>query len=293
MKPRTMSDTQRLIEAWTSDQKQPPQPFECMTPADMMSWLTRQAGEHPNGLIGQLADNVKCNFLMEQVLDARTTGQMTDTEFEGILLRLRTASGRDQLNADYLAAFEASRIAEGAIKKASLNQTPRAPHFLSTNDELLSFRSAKPRGGGPLLHEFSARRDVAENFDGRLPPQGIYEFSWGFVRESYGVWDFYVADVWRKDTEAYFDRFLTAWKNDAEPVLERAMRESGDRFYVSFDDGISNYSCLSLGCVSQGPHAQHLAREWVATKFLPTIWPVMVAEVLDPKFQFAQDWYCS
>lgn len=293
MKSRAMSDAQRLFEAWTSDQKQPPKPFERMTPEDMMSWLTRLADEHPNGLIGQLADNVKCDFLMTQVQNARTTGQMTDAEFEGVLLRLRTAFGRDQLVENYLGAFEASRIADVAIKKASLNQAPRAPHFLSTNDELLSFRSAKPRGGGPLLHEFSARRDVAENFDGRLPPQGIYEFSWGFVRESYGVWDFYVADVWRKDTEAYFDRFLTAWKNDAEPVLERAMRESGDRFYVSFDDGISNYSCLSLGCVSQGPHAQHLAREWVATKFLPTIWPVMVAEVLDPKFQFAQDWYCS
>ncbi len=166
-----------------------------------------------------------------------------------------------------------------------------APHFTTSGVDLRKFIQGVPTGPGALVNEFNARRDEQDH-GVYITRKEIYEFPWGFLTEFHGIWDFYVADVWRSGTVAYFDRFLSGWKSDCEKQVREFTKQHTERFYISFDDGVSSFSCMSIGCLS-GPFEQTLTRHWIGTQFIRDIFPVMVAQALDPNFVYSEDWYLS
>jgi len=141
------------------------------------------------------------------------------------------------------------------------------------------FLSGVPTGPGPACLEYIARTDVRRM--GAVPSRkcAVYEFPWGFITEEHGVWNFYARSVWRAGTSNYADRFTAAWEDCAEPALLRAMQLQNQQFYISFDDGVGIFGCISLACVL-GSKGQRMAREWLAQDFLPKIWPRMLGQVL-------------
>ena len=143
-------------------------------------------------------------------------------------------------------------------------------------------------GAGALYQEYVARKDVQRMAAVPGRKCAVYEFPWGFVTEEYGVWNFYASAVWRAGTTNFLDRFEPAWKAIAEPALRAAMERERNRFYISFDDGIGIYGCLSLACVLDSK-GERLAREWLASEFLPRLWPQIMQSVLDPEFDFRSE----
>ena len=144
---------------------------------------------------------------------------------------------------------------------------------------IADFLSATPSGPGAGFLEYVARKDVQRM--GTVPGRkcAVYEFPGGFITEEHGVWNFYARAVWRAGTTNYLDSFAPAWDVHAAPELSRAMQRHGGQFYISFDDGIGIYGCISLACVLDSK-GQRLAREWLAHDFLSVIWPHMLARVL-------------
>jgi hypothetical protein len=144
---------------------------------------------------------------------------------------------------------------------------------------IADFMAAKPSGPGNGYLEYVARKDVQRM--GAVPGRkcAVYEFPWGFITEEHGVWNFYGRSVWRAGTTNYLDLFAPAWESQAAPELSRAIQRHNGEFYVSFDDGVGIYGCISLACVL-GSKGQRLAREWLAHVFLTALWPQMLARVL-------------
>jgi hypothetical protein len=66
-------------------------------------------------------------------------------------------------------------------------------------------------------------------------------------------------------------------------VEAKRIQTWGD-FLISFDDGISNFSCLSLGNLVGGDKG----RSWIGLEFLVRIFPVLAAKVIDPKYKFGE-----
>ena len=160
-----------------------------------------------------------------------------------------------------------------------------APAVADCHQDLLS---GQARGAGAHFQEYVARKDVQRMAAVPGRKCAVYEFPWGFITEEYGVWNFYVAAVWRAGTTNFLDRFEPAWAAIAEPALRAAMERQRNQFYISFDDGIGIYGCISLACVLDSK-GQRLAREWLALEFLPRLWPQILAQVLDPEYDFRQD----
>ena len=141
---------------------------------------------------------------------------------------------------------------------------------------LQDFLDAKPSTTTVHYKEFLARKDVQRSFQKPGRRCAIYEFSWGFITEEYGVFNLYAVDIWRAGTVDYFEHFVTAWEALAVPELRRATARAHQDFYVSAADGSGVYGCISLACVLDAK-GQRLARNWLAQEFLPVFWLQMLA----------------
>lgn len=163
---------------------------------------------------------------------------------------------------------------------------------MDINELIARIVSKRPTGPLTLTEEYIARFAKDPEVLGDVRRWQIYEADWGFITEApapFLIWDFYAADVWRRGTDKYYDRFLTAWKNDVWPELRPLIEGPGRGFPISMDDGISNHSCISLGCLGT-PEEQVLGRKWIAEEFVGKHWPVMLRRVLNPKHRFAVAW---
>lgn len=151
---------------------------------------------------------------------------------------------------------------------------------------------------GPMLADFCNHPKVLEPDAASLDSSMCFEFPWGFVLESRGfggggfVSDFYVQKVWQSGTENWWDRFLTAHKNIVHAEMGGLYDQTtGKGILISFDDGISNYSCASYACLD--PHSAPVARHWFAQRLLKHLWPAVLEAALNPDHQFATNWRCT
>lgn len=167
---------------------------------------------------------------------------------------------------------------------------PIAPRFQFSEQQIQSFVEGKLTGAGPLTAELNARPDFQST---QIPPLGtqcgIYEYEWGLVTEHTDthctVWSFYVADVWREGTEAFFYRFHNAWKNDAAPVLADLEMCLGKPFDTLCLNGLPAFCCITLQCTNPAL-VEPVVRPWIGSVLLRTLLPVMVSKVLDPNYTF-------
>ena len=180
---------------------------------------------------------------------------------------------------------------KNVIAIQTVNDSPVVrPTLMASCSDLLAGRAQGPGAG---YREYVSRKDVQRM--AAVPGRKclVYEFPWGFITEEYGVWNFYVTAIWRAGTTNFLDRFEPAWHAVAEPALRQAMERNRNQFYMSFDDGVGIYGCISLACVL-GSKGQQLAREWLTQEFLPDLWPQMLKQVMDPNYELrrGQSLYC-
>ena len=258
----------------------------------LRTWSLQQLESFPGGPGAFAIDQIHRGCLMRLLIDSRNKSILDEAQFSAILEEITTVPGRSHVLMvlqEILQAREATHaLMERLLRNGSFNANP----YATTREELQRFLERQPSGAGPLVSEFLARKDVQRVAPIACGNVAVYEFSWGFITEEYGVWNIYAADVWRAGTAHYFDRFTAAWKGLAAPSLADATQRANNNFYVSFDDGSGAFSCISLGCVL-GARGQRLAREWLAQVFIAKIWPQMLGQVLNSQHVFARELDCA
>lgn len=285
----TDEELNRLSEALFHDK--PKTDYLDLPPDEAMKMALKEMESFPGGHTAYTVDHVTKTAILNMIMNSRRAGQLSDEDFDDLVDEVRTAQGRKNLLDRVERAYAMERKIAG--QKASTKTSP-APHFRSTNTELDGFKFGVPKKNGSMVGQFIAMDSVEDYVKDQVTRSPAFEFSWGFIKSSNNntIWDFYVKDVWESGTENFFDRFLTAWKNDGEPELEKARMKSDNNFFISMDDGISNFSCISLACLGD-EHSVSRARKWISDEFIARIFPVMVAKVLDLNYKFAEDWYNS
>jgi len=155
------------------------------------------------------------------------------------------------------------------------------------------FRNRIPVLHSQMLDEYLKSPGVEDTCLSDLNPS-IYEFEWGFIGEfpflgGY-VWEVVAKGAWETGVANWYDRFLTAYKNDIFPV-ETAFEDSlpeKDRFHITFDDGRANFTSMSFACLNNPEEA----RKHFADAYIDGHLPDLMKAVFDPKHQFETDWHC-
>jgi len=230
--------------------------------------------------------------LLRLLLDARRKAVLDEAHFSAILDEIETVAGRRhvlEVLRDMVMAHDATHDLMGRLAQPGRCSGSR---YGVAPDELARFLRGETSGQGPLVREFMGRLDVQRELPSMGKAARVYEFSWGFIVEQHGVWNFYAADVWRAGTAHYYERFSMAWRALAAPVLEQAVQQARNNFYLSVDDGGGAFACISLACVDDR-RGERLAREWVSHVFVATLWPQMLQRVLDPHHVFALEVQCA
>jgi hypothetical protein len=275
------TDFQRIYMAMAIHDPRPAPTLVEMSSEDALSWGIHQMQKFPGGPGAYALDQANRQYLLALVVDSRQMDMIDDSHFSAILAEISTIQGRARVLQALRVTLSARQLTHGLMDKLSYGASAPLPAYASGAQERARFLNAQPGGPGVLYRDFMARKDVQHEMPTLVRNYQVYEFSWGFVTEDYGVWNFYVADVWRDGTRKYYDRFIAAWNQLAESKLAQAITRAERKFYISFDDGSSAYCCISISCVLDS-RRQALAREWVAGEFLEQIWPQMVQQTMAP-----------
>ena len=286
------SDFQRIYMAMAVHDPRPAPTLVEMSQADALSWGVRQMEQFPGGAGAYALDQANRQYLLALIVDSRQMEVIGDGHFLAILAEISTVQGRSRVLQALRATLSARQLAHGCIGKLANGSSVAGPAYGSSAQERACFLNAQANGAGPLYRDFMARKDVQREMPNLVRKFKVYGFSWGFITEDYGVWNFYVADVWRDGTRKYFDRFIAAWGQFAQDRLAQAIDRADHKFYISFDDGSSAFCCISISCVLDS-RRQALARAWVAGEFLETIWPSMVQQVMAPQHAQEDAWHCA
>lgn len=274
------SDFQRVYMAMALHDPRPAPTLVEMDASEALSWGIGQMQAFPGGPGAYALDQANRQYLLALVVDSRQMGVIDDAHFEAILAEICTVQGRARMLQALRATLSARQLAHGLMARLAQGGVSGSAAYSSSAAECARFLNGEADGGGALYQDFMARQDVQRGMPTLVRNYQVYAFSWGFVTEDYGVWNFYVADVWRDGTRKYYDRFVAAWDQLAEAPLARARAEGN--FYISFDEGSSAFCCISISCVLDA-RRQALARAWVAGEFLQQIWPQMVQQATAPQ----------
>lgn len=290
-------DFERIYAAMAAHDLRPVPTLVEMTQDDALSWGIGCIRQFPGGAGAYALDQAHRHYLLELLVDARRNGLVAERHFEAILAEIATVQGRARVLQGLRTSLLARQQTDGllgrfAVQPAQQELAVPLPAYGSSAAERDRFLRRQPGGPGPMFAEFMARADVRSEWPSLLPDFQVYEFSWGFMTEDYGVWNFYVADVWRDGTRSYFDRFAAAWREQAEPQLARTLARAGQDFYISFDDGSSAFCCISLSCVLDD-RGQAQARAWLAGEFLERLWPQLVAQATARQDLPELAWLCE
>lgn len=279
-------DCNRLIEVLFSDLDRHTSSLEVLTdPQAAIARYRQEASKYPGGMAAHQAEHARRNALLQSIQMSVNAGWLAQPYFERLLKILGTKEGRTE----YLEWLTQLQEHQATLeqKQASASRRDHMPLFKCTQEQILAILQQKPSGPGPLVDEFMQRGDVQARGI-YLKHAAIYEFDWGFITQQSDIYDFYVAQVWRQGTTKYIDRFLSGWKEEVEHDLESLRIMSWGELRISFDDGRSNFSCLSLGNFSSGEKG----RRWIGLEFMVKVFPVLAAKVLDPEYKFAKNWHC-
>ena len=230
------------------------------------------------------------------------SGKLNEADMDHLLKQMTTHAGRRDL-VRWQSQWDMDD-ARHALQEGLSGQREPTPVGTGGVDIATLFLQRRPTGPGPSAREYLALRSRdPEGRGDRVASAAVYECAWGFMTEDSGGWDFYSPFLWNATRKQYgerIDRFLTAWKNDGHLEAEKAsrrliggsvVRNTGE-FLIVMDDGISNDCCLTLWPAGSPTQAM-AARKWIGEHFLPTIWPRMLARVMDGNYKFAEDWHCT
>ncbi|WP_157084932.1 hypothetical protein [Hydrogenophaga palleronii] len=286
-------DTVRVLRALFNDMPRAPQG---LSQEETMAWVQQSMTEYEGGDMAYMIEHITRNSMLDIVLRLREDGYLKDdATFADTLDLLATPDGRKSFMDRCIQAQKSADATSRLINRAKREWTDPLPLFSSDPGMLARFVRGELSGPGPLYAEFKAREDVREIGVFEQAPDGIHEFSWGFVVEDEGAWLFYVADVWRRGTVGCFDRFFSAWhqamaagaaafsaseapadgEHDAHPLVPTCLQ---------MDDGIATFSSLALQ--TSGPMCDSETRRWIGEVFIDHMLPTMAARVVDPNYDF-------
>jgi hypothetical protein len=278
-------DTVRVLRALFSDMPRAPQG---LSHEETMAWVAQSMADFQGGDMAYMIEHITRSSMLDIVLRLREDGYLKDDAAFGETVDLvSTPEGRKTFMDRCIQAQKSADATSRLIHRAKRSWTDPLPLFSSDPAAVRRFVRGELSGPGPLYAEYRAREDVSQIGVLALAPDGIHEFSWGFVVEDQGAWTFYIADVWRNGTVGSFDRFLSAWQQaTASPANHSQQAESLPPVPAGLlmDDGIATFSSLSLQ--GAGPMSDPELRHWIGEVFIDRMQPTMAARVMDPQYDF-------
>lgn len=270
-------DTVRVLRALFNDMPRAP---EGLSQEETVAWVRQSMIDYEGGDMAYMLEHVTRNAMLDIALRLREDGHLQDdAAFDETVEMLSTPEGRKTFMDQIIAAQRTVDATARLLRRAKRAPGETEPHFSSLPEEIQRFIDAAPGGPGPLFAEYAAREDVIEIGVFEVEPAEVHEFSWGFVAEHDEAWHFYVADVWRRGTVGYFDRFDRVWQRETRaprggPLLASPVPEG-----IGMDDGIGSFSSMVL--TSQDGLSDPDLRHWVGEVFIQQVLPYMVSQVLD------------
>ncbi len=270
-------DTVRVLRALFNDMPRAP---EGLSPQETMAWVRQSMIDFEGGDMAYMLEHVTRNAMLDIALRLREDGYLRDdAAFDETVELLSTPDGRKTFRDRCIAAQKTVDATARLLRRAKRTAGDPQPHFSSLPEEIRRFIQADPGGAGPLFAEYAARDDVIEIGVLDAAPDRVHEFAWGFVTEGEGAWHFYVAEVWRRGTVGYFDRFHRVWQRETAaprggPLLASPVPEG-----VTMDDGIGSFSSMTL--LSGAGLSDPDIRQWVGEVFIQQVLPYMASQALD------------
>ncbi len=277
-------DTVRVLRALFNDMPRAPQG---LSPEETLAWVQRSMDDFDGGDMAYMLEHITRSSMLDIVLRLREDGYLKDDlAFEEIIERLATPEGRKVFMDRCINAQKSADATSRLIHRAKRAWSDPPPLFSSDPTLLQRFVRGELTGPGPLYAEYKAREDVTEIGVLAEAPDGIHEFSWGFVVEDQGAFHFYISDVWRKGTVGCFERFYSAWQQATagHPVDDQGRPLPPVPTGLLMEDGIGSFSSLTLqGCMDATDPA---IRQWIGEVFIDRMLPLMAARVVDEHYDF-------
>lgn len=270
-------DTVRVLRALFNDMPRAP---EGLSQEEMVAWVRQSMIDYEGGDMAYMLEHVTRNAMLDIALRLREDGNLQDdAAFDETVEMLSTPEGRKTFMDRIIAAQKTVDATARLLRRAKRMPGEPEPHFSSLPEEIRRFIEGGPSGPGPLYAEYSAREDVIEIGVFHAAPAQVHEFSWGFVTEHEQAWHIYVADVWRRGTVGYFDRFDRVWQRETTAPRGGPLLASPVPPGIAMDDGIGSFSSLVL--TSEAGLSDPDLRHWVGEVFIQQVLPYMVSQVLD------------
>ncbi|HEX5737873.1 MAG TPA: hypothetical protein VFY22_05135 [Hydrogenophaga sp.] len=270
-------DTVRVLRALFNDMPRAP---EGLSQEETVAWLRQSMLDYEGGDMAYMLEHVTRNAMLDIALRLREDGNLQDdAAFDETLEMLSNPEGRKTFMNCIIAAQKTVDTTARLLRRAKRTVGEPEPHFSSLPEEIQRFVEAVPSGPGPLYAEYAQREDVIEIGVFAAVPAQVHEFSWGFVTEHEQAWHFYVADVWRRGTVGYFDRFDRVWQRETTAPRGGPLLASPVPPGIAMDDGISSFCSMVL--TSEAGLADLDLRLWVGEVFVQQVLPYMVSQVLD------------
>lgn len=276
-------DTVRVLRALFNDMPRAPQG---LSHEETMAWVARSMNEYPGGDMAYMIEHITRSSMLDIVLRLREDGYLKqDSAFDETIERISTPEGRKSFMDSCIQAQKSSDATARLIHRAKREWTDPLPLFSSDPEAVRQFVRGELSGPGPLFTEFMRRDDVREIGVFAQAPDGIHEFSWGFVVEDQGAWLFYIAAVWRNGTVGAFDRFLSAWNQSTAAASGQGLPPVP--MGLLMEDGINTFSAITLQ--GAGSMSNPALRRWIGEVFIDRMLPTMAGRVMDRHYDFPLD----
>ena len=270
-------DTVRVLRALFNDMPRAP---EGLSPEENMAWIQKSMQEFEGGDMAYMLEHVTRNAMLDIALRLREDGHLQDdTAFDETVELLSTPEGRKTFMDRIITAQKTVDATARLLRRAKRTVGEPEPFFSTLPEDIARFVSAQPTPAGDLYAEYAAREDVTELGVLVPAPERLHEFSWGFVTERDSAWHFYVAEVWRRGTVGYFDRFDRVWQRETTAPKGGPLLAAPVPSCLTMDDGITSFSSLTL--ISDTGLDDPDLRQWVGEVFIQQVLPYMVSQVLD------------
>jgi hypothetical protein len=273
-------DTVRVLRALFNDMPRAPQG---LSHEETMAWVKQSMADFEGGDMAYMIEHITRSSMLDIVLRLREDGYLkNDAAFTETVDLVSTPEGRKTFMDRCIQAQKSADATSRLIHRAKRSWSDPLPLFSSDPGMVERFVRGELSGPGPLFAEYKAREDVQEIGVFAQAPDGIHEFSWGFVVEDQGAWIFYIADVWRKGTVGSIDRFASAWQQSTAAASTEGLPPVP--MGLLMEDGINTFSSMTLQAA--GPMSNPALRRWVGEVFIDRMLPTMAARVVDVQYDF-------